>query len=287
MKKNNLMTMDLQFFAGEVEGENEMEVATPSEVEVGTENVESTENDAESVVETNEQENVQSDEENARYAAARRRAEQEFAERQKEQDLEFERRFKGFENPITHQPIRSQKDYLEALDAQEKLQFEQSLSSGNVDTDALNNYIDRQISNNPVVLQAQAVIEANQKAQFEAALNESVKEISKIDPSIKTADDIFSAPNWNDVFDYVQKGMDLTAAYKVVNFDRLMANTTAGAKQATINNMKSTQHLNQTNGVASGNDSGVDIPESELKAWQRAFPEASMKELRAKYNRTL
>lgn len=278
--ENNLM-------ANEVEGVNEMEVATPSEVEVGTENVESTENDAESVVETNEQENVQSDEDNARYAAARRRAEQEFAERQKAQDLEFERRFKGFENPITHQPIRSQKDYLEALDAQEKLQFEQSLASGNVDADTLNSYIDRQISNNPVVLQAQAVIEANQKAQFEAALNESVKEISKIDPSIKTADDIFSAPNWNDVFDYVQKGMDLTAAYKVVNFDKLMANTTAGAKQATINNMKGMQHLNQTNGLNVGNDGEVDIPQSELGIWQRAFPDLSLKELKAKYNRVI
>lgn len=278
--ENNLMT-------NEVEGVNEMEVATPSEVEVGTENVESTENDAESVVETNEQENVQSDEENARYAAARRKAEQEFAERQKAQDLEFERRFKGYENPITHEPIRSQKDYLEALDAQEKLQFEQSLASGNVDTDALNSYIEKQISNNPVVLQAQAVMEANQKAQAEAALNECVKEISKIDSSVKSLDDIVSAPNYDEILGYVQKGMDLTSAYKVANFDRLMANTTAGAKQATINNMKGMQHLNQTNGLNVGNDGEVDIPQSELGIWQRAFPDLSLKELKAKYNRVI
>lgn len=278
--EDNLMT-------NEVEGVNEMEVATPSEVEVGTENVESTENDAESVVETNEQENVQSDEENARYAAARRKAEQEFAERQKAQDLEFERRFKGFENPITHQPIRSQKDYLEALDAQEKLQFEQSLASGNVDTDALNSYIEKQISNNPVVLQAQAVMEANQKAQAEAALNECVKEISRIDSSVKSLDDIVSAPNYDEILGYVQKGMDLTSAYKVANFDRLMASTTAGAKQATINNMKGMQHLNQTNGLNVGNDGEVDIPQSELGTWQRAFPDLSLKELKAKYNRVI
>lgn len=278
--ENNLMT-------NEVEGVNEMEVATPSEVEVGTENVESTENDAESVVETNEQENVQSDEENARYAAARRKAEQEFAERQKAQDLEFERRFKGFENPITHQPIRSQKDYLEALDAQEKLQFEQSLASGNVDTDALNSYIEKQISNNPIVLQAQAVMEANQKAQAEAALNECVKEISRIDSSIKSLDDIVSAPNYDEILGYVQKGMDLTSAYKVANFDRLMASTTAGAKQATINNMKGMQHLNQTNGLNVGNDGEVDIPQSELGVWQKAFPDLSLKELKAKYNRVI
>lgn len=278
------MAMNLQFFAGEVEGANEVETATPLEVESGTE---STENDAGSVVETDEQGNVQSDEDNARYAAARRRAEQEFAERQRAQDLEFERRFKDYENPITHQPIRSQKDYLEALDAQEKLQFEQSLASGNVDTDRLNSYIEKQISNNPVVREAQAVMEANQKAQAENAINESVKEISRIDSSVKSIDDILNAPNFNDILEYVNKGMDLVAAYKVVNFDSLMAHNTAGAKQATINNMKGMAHLNQTNGVAGSNDAGVEIPDSELGAWKRAFPDLSMKELRAKYNRTL
>ena len=278
------MTMDLQFFAGEVESANEVEVATPSEIESGAESTESAVESTETDVEEN---NVQSDEENSRYAAARRRAEQEFAERQRLQDAEFERRFKDYENPITHQPIRSQKDYLEALDAQEKLQFEQNLASGNVNTDDLNSYIEKQVSNNPVVLQAQAIMEANQKAQAESAINECVKEISKFDSSVKTIEDITSAPNFDKILAHVQNGMDLTSAYKIVNFDTLMAHQVASSKQATINNMKSTQHLNQTNGVASSNDSGVDIPESELKAWQRAFPEASMKELRAKYNRTL
>lgn len=268
----------------EVEGANEMETATPSEVESGAESTESAVESTETNVEEN---NVQSDEENSRYAAARRRAEQEFAERQRLQDEEFERRFKDYENPITHQPIRSQKDYLEALDAQEKLQFEQNLASGNVNTDDLNSYIERQVSNNPVVLQAQAIMEANQKAQAESAINECVKEISKFDSSVKTIEDITSAPNFDKILAHVQNGMDLTSAYKIVNFDTLMAQQVASSKQATINNMKGTAHLNQTNDLSMGNDGEVDIPESELGVWRKAFPDLSLKELRHKYNKVI
>ena len=35
------------------------------------------------------------------------------------------------------------------------------------------------------------------------------------------------------------------------------------------------------------NDGGVDIPSEELPQWKRAFPDCSMKELKAKYNKIL
>ena len=114
--------------------ETEAEVVT---TDVNTDSSETIEAEGQQLAEGNEAE-IQSAEENAKYAAARRRAEQEFAKRQRESDLAFERRFAGYTNPITGQPIRSQKDYFDALDAQEKLQMEQSLQSGSVTADELN-----------------------------------------------------------------------------------------------------------------------------------------------------
>lgn len=230
---------------------------------------------------------VQSAEENSRYAAARRRAEQEFAERQRAEDLEYERRFKDYENPITHQPIRSRKDYFDALDAQERLQMEQNLASGNVDVKTLDDYIQRQVANNPMVQQAQALMEQNKRAQIESNIAEGVKEIQKLNANVKSIDDVIAGEKGTQIIGYVQNGMSLVDAYKLANFDVLMNNNKNASKQAAINNIKGTQHLNTTDGVSSSDNGGVEIPQSELGKWRRAYPDLSLKELRKKYNKVL
>lgn len=238
--------------------------------------------------ETQGTENVQSAEENAKYAAARRRAEQEFAERQRLEDLEYERRFGDYENPITHQPIRSKKDYFDALDAQEKLQRDAELESKGIDPKLFEDMVNKQVANNPAVLQANAIMQETQQNMIKARLEEDVKAISQLDSSVKNIDDILNAPNASQIIGLVQaNNMSLVDAYKIANFDVLMANKTNATKQAAINNMKGTQHLSTTDGVTGGDDGGVDIPSDELAFWKRAFPDASMKELRAKYNRTI
>lgn len=270
------------------ESVNIQEVAEPetSTSEITESDVNTDETVTEEVTTTDEK-TVQSAEENSHYAAARRRAEREFAERQRAEDLEYERRFKNYENPITHQPIRSKKDYFEALDAQEKLQMEQNLASGNVDVKTLDEYIQRQVANNPTVLQAQALMEQNQKAQIESSIAEGVKEIQKLNPNVKSIDDVLDSDKGQQIVQYVQNGMSLVDAYKIANFDTLLANSKNASKQAVINNIKGTQHLNPTDGVSGSDDGGVDIPQSELGQWRRAYPDLSLKELRKKYNKVL
>ena len=264
--------------------ETEAEVVT---TDVNTDSSETIEAEEQQLAEGSEAE-IQSDEENAKYAAARRRAEQEFAKRQRESDLAFERRFAGYTNPITGQPIRSQKDYFDALDAQEKLQMEQSLQSGSVTADELNSYIEKQINNNPAILQAQQIIEATKQLEIQNRLENDVKEIQKLDSSVKSIDDILNKDNAAAMIQYVNDhNVSLADAYKMFNYDALVSQMTAGAKQATINSMKNTQHLNQTNGISNSDDGGVDIPSEELPQWKRAFPDCSMKELKAKYNKIL
>ena len=250
--------------------ETEAEVVT---TDVNTDSSETIEAEGQQLAEGNEAE-IQSAEENAKYAAARRRAEQEFAKRQRESDLAFERRFAGYTNPITGQPIRSQKDYFDALDAQEKLQMEQSLQSGSVTADELNSYIEKQINNNPAILQAQQIIEATKQLEIQNRLENDVKEIQKLDSSVKSIDDILNKDNAAAMIQYVNDhNVSLADAYKMFNYDALVSQMTAGAKQATINSMKNTQHLNQTNGITNSDDGGVDIPSEELPQWKRAFPD--------------
>lgn len=280
--KNHLMPLNLQFFGEEeVESVNTQEVAEPEDTEVSEVEEESTE--PTEVEESTPETEVQTAEENARYAAARRRAEQEI----KNRDAEFARRFKDYQNPITHKPILSERDYFEALDAQETLKRNEELRSKGVDPQMFEEMVSRQVANNPAVLQAQEVMTAFQHAQAQSTMENDLKAIQKLNPDIKSADDLVKDPSFGAVLGYFNNGLPMPEAYKLANFDKLLANNNASAKQKAINNMKGTQHLNPTDGLSSGEGGGVDIPADELSAWKKAFPEASMKELKEKYNRSL
>lgn len=283
--KNNLLDLNLQFFAEEAGGEVS-EVAEPTETDVTTEES-STSTEEESSQESTDS-NVQSAEENAKYAAARRKAEEEFRQYRANEDAEYARRFKGYTNPITHQPIRSKKDYFDALDAQEKLRRDQELQEKGIDPRVFEEMVNRQVENNPVVQQAQMVMLESQQRNAEAAIAEDMRVISSLNPNLKSLADVQALPDFDQMFNMCQTTkIRLADAYKLLHFDDLMAGKTASAKQAALNTMNGTAHLNQTDSLANADNGEVEIPANEVSQWKRAFPHLSAAELRKKYNSTL
>lgn len=281
--KNNLLELNLQFF-GEEAGETVSEVAEPTETDVSTE-ASSTSTEETSSTES-EDSHVQSAEENAKYAAARRKAEAEFAEKQRQYDAEFERRFKDYTNPITGEPIKNQRDYFAALDAQEKLTRDKELRDAGINPEVIEDYVNRQVENNPYVQQAQAIMQANQEQQIQNQLAEDMKAITKLNPNLKTLDDVFALDNAQEMITLVQQNnISLANAYKLTHFDDLMAGKTASAKQAALNTMNGTSHLNQTDSLAASDSGVMEIPENELAQWRKAFPHATMADLRKKYTK--
>lgn len=284
MKKELLLPLNLQFFGEEGESVTESEVAEPAEDATEASEEESSTEESTEV----EESNVQSAEENAKYAAARRRAEAEFSQRQQAMDAEFARRFEGYENPITHQPIRNQRDYFEALDAQEKLKRDAELSERGIDPQMFEDMVSRQVNNNPIVQQAQMVMQAAQESQVQNKLAEDMKVISKLNPNLKTAEDVMNLPDAQDLISLVKNnGLSLADAYKLRHMDEILAGKSASAKQAALNTMNGTSHLNQTDSLANTEDGLLEIPQNELAQWKRAFPHATAAELKQKYNRQL
>lgn len=211
---------------------------------------------------------------NAIAAAARRKSE----ERIKAIDAEYARRFGHLNNPITGQPIRSQADYLAALDAQEELQAKEQLQQNGVDPSLL----DKLIANNPAVRQAQEVMQQAQRFQLINDINNQVAELSQIDPSIKSLETI--PP---DVIALsADRNMSLVDAYKLVNFGKVSTAQQAALTQQAINQAKGKSHLNPVNGVTTP-DEGVDIPQQELAMWREYFPDKSEAELKKLYNKTI
>lgn len=252
-------------------GVEEQEVADPVESSVADEEVETS---TEEVGESAEPEIDR----NAIAAAARREAEAKL----KERDAEIKRRFGHLKNPITGKSIESEKDYFEALDAQEELKRNEELKSKGIDP----SIIDDAIKNNPVVRQAQMVIEANQKQLLENDIAEQIKQISTLDPSIKSFEDLANSNNQDVLLSLVQKGYSLVDAFRIANFDELMGKKSAAAEQKAINQAKGKAHLTPTTSGTSANDGMEDIPEGQMAKWRAFFPDASDKELREKYNRS-
>lgn len=211
---------------------------------------------------------------NAIAAAARRKAEAEV----KAIDAEYARRFGHLKNPITGQPIRSQRDYLAALDAQEEMKAKESLKQQGIDPSVIDNLV----NNNPAIRQAQAVLAQQQQQATYMQINNDIAELGKMDPSIVSLETV--PP---DVIRMsMDRNMSLVDAYKIVNYGKVSSGQQAAIQQQAINQAKGKSHLNPVNGIAT-QDNSVEIPQSELNRWKEYFPDKSADELKKLYNQTL
>lgn len=274
MRKEDLMAMNLQFFAedaGEV-GANEAAPAEQSEEAVSDGEVEEGENEAPA------EPQPQTPETNAAFADMRRKMQA--AERRAAQiDSIVATQFGNFKNPETGKPIRNAEDYFEALAAQERVQAKEDLRQANIDP-AL---IDRVIANSPVIRQAEEATAELNNMRAQQRLDADYKEILALDPSLNSVEDILNDPNLPLMAQRVATGMSLVDAYKLVNFEKLSNLKGKAAKQAAINEVKGKNHLS-TGAPVNVGSSGEDIPANLLESFKENFPDKSMKELKALYN---
>lgn len=277
-----MLKLNLQFFA---EGEVDADVTTSSEYGVEESGVAEPTATEESSADATDNagadaqgEQTQEIDINAIAAAARRKAEQQAQSQIDAMNAEFARRYAGYTNPITGQPIRSQADYFAAMDAQEELEARKEIESKGINYDIITNLI----NNNPKIRQAEQLMAEAKRQQTINQINSDVAELGKIDPSIKSLENV--PP------DVIQLSMEsnisLINAYKIVNFGKVSQSQQAAITQSAINQVKGKAHMTPVNGVATP-DEGVDIPTDVLGKWQEMFPEKSAKELRELYNKSL
>ena len=266
MEKKNLIDLDLQMFA-----EDEVSEDTGVEESEAAEPTEDTEAEVDETGETeagDAEPETQSAEENARYAAIRRRAEED-ARRRYESEIgamnqQIAAMCEGVTHPVTGQPITNMRDYVDALQSQQRIAREQELQEKGIDP-AL---IDKMIAQNPVVMEARQVIHNSRQMEADAALQRDLAEISKYDPSIKTIQDLSELSNFPEMLARVERGANLVEAYKMVNFDNFMSHTNEAARQQAINQMRGKSHLpSQGKGVETPNDD-VEVPAEIMANWK-------------------
>lgn len=276
--KRVLFPMNLQFFAEEDGADvNETETVNQSE---GTEaEAETTETEGDTAEPTEPQ--FQSDKANAAFANMRRELE---AAKKREADLNrmFADQFGEYKNPVTGQPITDARGYAEAFAAQQRLQMEEQLRQNNIDPSV----IDRMIQDSPAVRAAEAATAELNEIKAQQMMERDIKAVLELDPTLNSAEDLYNDPKLPEVIEKINAGLSLVDAYKIVNFDRLTGAKGEAAKQAAINSVKAKNHL-ATGASLDVGDTGEDIPANMIEMYKESFPEKSMAELKALYNKAL
>ena len=232
-------------------------------------------------------EGVQSAEDNARFAAARRRAEAQFnqriqQERQAAKDEMVRQMYEGQLDPYTNKPIPSEADlqaYQQAYQREQEQLTRNQMQQAGLDPDIL----DRMIENNPKVKRAEQLTAQFEAAEGERKMNEAIKEISRLDPSITDVAALANHPNVLAFNEYVNRGYSLVDAFRLANFETLTGKKAAAAQQQAMNNVNGKSHLTTTAGNAGGDD--VVIDPQEMQMMKHAFPNLTHAQLVAKFKK--
>lgn len=176
-------------------------------------------------------------------------------------------------DPYSGKIVKTKEDqqkYLESL-------ANDSLKNAGLPEDTLKKLIE----SNPIIKQAELVTKQAQRERGQIQLNEQIKEISKLDPEIKTLEDIMKLPNRDKIDELViNNGYSLVDAYKVVNFDKLIENKATVVKQQTINSVKGKSHLTPAAGTG-GDD--VQVPRDVYQMYKDLNPNVTDEEIRKHY----
>ncbi len=228
-------------------------------------------------------------EENAQYAAARRRAEREKNDEIARLRADYTRRedaliaSMGFVNPDTGKVVRTRGEYDAALGAINRQKTVELARRAGVDEATFN----RLVEMSPAVMEAN---EVKRRAQEEAAaarverikqeLREEVAEIVKLDPAVKSIEDLRAAENWSQIEEKMLRGYSLLDAYRLANMDAISERRAAAARQQALNSATQKQHMQRSEQQGAGS---VSVPSSVKAMYRQLNPKATDAEIERHY----
>jgi len=225
--------------------------------------------------------------------AEHRRALAELEARQERQWKDFFQAA-GLQNTVSGKPITSKEEFdAWQRDCQvERLRKE--LREGTLTREAL----DAAISGNPAVQAAREAVQQQQEAAraaretqarsaFRARVAEELAEIGKLDPRVKSVEDLLKLPNAQQFCEYVRRGNTYLDAYYLANREQLRQRQEEAARraaQAAALAARNKDHLRSTGSVGQG---AAPVPGDVMELYRQLVPNASEADIQAHYNRML
>lgn len=191
----------------------------------------------------------------------------------------------GLKNPYTGTPITTKAEY-DAYKAQfDAERREKILKQTGMSGEEFQQFV----QGLPEVRKAREAQEVAEKAVREAReaaarvkVDEQIREISQMDPSIKSLEDLPKMPNYAQFYELVKRGNTLTDAFKLANFDTLTQRASAGARQAAVNSLRSKEHLEPTKTRGTG---AVSVPAEVREQYLLFNPGATDEEIQKHYQK--
>lgn len=218
----------------------------------------------------------------ARRAAAAKRREQERAAYEAELTKKFNERLAAAAKGIKLRGGNGTSDIvsledLEALaaaTAQQKL--ERELGQGKLSRDSL----EQAILNTPGVkealnaakaskAQAAAAEQLANQSRYQADMAVQLAEIRKIDPGIKSIDDVIRMETGPKFAEYVRRGVSPVEAFKLANHDAIVQKARSAGAQAQRNAAAGKAHMKP---AAAGGKAGVEITDAIRANYRRFIP---------------
>ena len=220
---------------------------------------------------------VQTDEENARYAAMRRRAE---ADAEKRMNAELDKKIAswGLTDPYTNKFITNQEEmqaYHQRFEEERRKEMQEKAGMSPED-------YQRFVDSLPEVQEGKKAQQKVMDLEIRAKIDSQMREIQMISPEIKSMEDLSKLDNFEKLYDMVGKGYELADAYKVLNYDRLTAKAAEVAKQQALNSIGGKNHLQPVTPRGQG---AVPVPVDVAAEYRALMPEATDAEIQAHYNK--
>ena len=109
-----------------------------------------------------------------------------------------------------------------------------------------------------------------------------MREIEKLTPSLRRVEDLRQLPEFPKICALVEKGYELSDAYKVACFGELTKRAAGAMRQAAMNRISGKTHMTQTGSRGGG---GVTVPQEIREQYRLLNPEATEEEIQRHYSR--
>ena len=282
-------------------GAEETEIAAPSE-ETGTttataQGAEEQEAAAPAVEETEESEQPQAEapeqepktDRDAQFAAARRKAEAErdaaIAQAKEDAQKQVDEFFKtsGLMNPYTGQPITTRAEYeayRERFEADQKAKLMEKAGITQEEFQAFVQGLPEVRAARQAKAEAEAAARQAREQEAKARVDEQLRQIRAIDPTVKELGDLAKLDTYPKLYDMVKRGYSILDAYRLANYDTLTQRAAEASRKAAINSVQSKQHLKATESRGGG---AIPVRDSVLEEYRVLNPGATKEEIQKHY----
>lgn len=222
--------------------------------------------------------------ENAKYAAARRKAEAERDEAIARASAERKRTVEeilamiNMEDPYNGRRITTEEElaeYRKKHDEERSAEFKRRAGMGDEEYKSF-------VDSLPEVRAAKEAEAAANFAKKRAEIEEDLKKIQEADPNVTDFVALTKTEGYSRISDLYGKGLSLYDAYKLVNYDKMVERAASASKQAAINAARSKSHLTSTAQRGTGS---VDVPADVMAQYRLFLPNASLEDIRKHYNK--